>query len=147
MDDLPYYAVHLLVKSGLLNFRLGLSDLIQNLPNLQLYGCNFIQTTNLPFVLPTSGCCVIQAGSILCWKNLTSVDVYSLSDDGSSGDLLVTADRLMRRIRQFLLPDSSPSDPATQGQFIWLPAACCHRLFSAAGGKVVLPAGIFTNFS
>lgn len=79
LDDL-LYAVHLLVKPGLLNFRLGLSDLIENLPNLQPYGCNFIQTTNLLSVLPTSGCCVIQAGSVLCWKNRPAVHVYSLRD-------------------------------------------------------------------
>jgi hypothetical protein len=57
LDDLLYYAVPPLVKPGLLNFRLGLSDLIQNLPNLQLY--SFYSDYEFGFVLPTSGCCYL----------------------------------------------------------------------------------------
>jgi len=83
---------YLHVKLGPLNFRLRLSDLLADL-TINLYRCISIQITNLLYFLLSSDC-RMYPGVILCW-------VHQL--DGSPRfvcDSLVTADRLMRQIRQ-----------------------------------------------
>jgi len=82
---------YLRVKLGPLNFRLRLSDLLADL-TINLYRCISIQITNLLYFLLTAGCC--DPGVVLCWVHLLDVSPRFVCDS------LVTADRLMRQIRQ-----------------------------------------------